>query len=179
MNSGFLSRVRRSARRAGIGLAFLTFTLPTSLSAQQGFATLEEQMTGDQFKAAGLEKLSPQELATLNRWIRDRSLATLATPHGATTVSSADDAVATVNTPSIEEMPRETITTRISGNFSGWDGQTVFKLENGMIWAQTDKDKFYTQEMQNPLVTIEPGMFGAWKLSIEGHDDECKVQRIQ
>lgn len=163
------------SRTAIIGFTCLVISLPAALWAQQDFATLEEQMTGDEFRATGLEKLSPQELAALNEWIRARSLATLDAPRYAT----SGPVTGTPDRSEIEKMPRETIVSRINGTFSGWDGQTVFKLENGMIWAQADKDKFYTQEMQSPTVTIEPGMFGAWNLSVEGHDDECRVQRIE
>ncbi len=48
-----------------------------------------------------------------------------------------------------------------------------------MIWAQADNDKFYTREMQNPQVTIEPSLFGSWRLTVEGHDEDCRVKRIQ
>lgn len=175
MNSGFFSRLRTASRGAILGFTCLVISFPAALWAQQGFATLEEQMTGEEFRATGLDKLSPEELATLNEWIRARSLATLDAPRSATSPSLTGNS----NRSEIEEMPRETIVSRINGTFSGWDGQTVFKLENGMIWAQADKDKFYTQEMQSPTVTIKPGLFGAWNLTVEGHDDECRVQRIQ
>lgn len=180
MNSGSFSHFHATARCAVIGLALLSLALPISLFAQQEFASLEEQMTGEEFRAAGLEKLSPDELATLNDWIRARSLATLDAPRYSTSGSlSAETGGGSVEKPDIEEMPREPIVTRIVGSFSGWDGQTVFKLENGMIWTQADKDKFYTQEMQSPTVTIEPALFGAWKLSVEGYDKDCRVERIQ
>ena len=76
-------------------------------------------------------------------------------------------------------MDKTTITSKLVGKFSGWDGQTTFKLENGMIWQQSDKDKFYIKEIENPVVTIEPGAFGTWKLSVEGYSSKCKVERIQ
>jgi hypothetical protein len=145
-----------------------------------GFSSLEEQMTGKEFSAAGLEKLSPQELNELNSWIRQHSLATLATP---ATKSTAAAAAAGKNgdTPKSDkdDGDRSTITSKLQGKFSGWDGQTVFKLENGMIWAQKSKKKFYTEEIENPLVIIEPGMFGVWRLRIEGIDEDVRVVRIQ
>jgi hypothetical protein len=48
-----------------------------------------------------------------------------------------------------------------------------------MIWAQADKDNFHTKEVKNPTVTIEPGMFGSWRLSVADYDEDCKVKRIQ
>ena len=150
-----------------------------ALGAEEGFSSLEEQMTGQEFEAAGLEKLSPPELESLNGWIRRHSFATLDAPAAGTAVSGADNSVADRRGFKGGKEDRTPITSRIMGPFSGWDGQTVFKLENGMIWTQTDKDKFYLDEVENPVVVIEPRMFGRWELSIEGHDAECRVERIQ
>ena len=55
----------------------------------------------------------------------------------------------------------------------------MFKLENGMIWAQASKKKFHTKEISNPEVVIERGMFGSWYLQVEGVDKDVKVKRIQ
>jgi hypothetical protein len=181
MNTCFLNHFRGFAARAAVVLALVTLLVPASLTAQQGFASLEEQMTGEEYRAAGLDKLSPQELDSLNAWIRSRSLATLDAPRygssqaGASASMGGDD-----DRPDIEEMERKRIMTRIDGSFTGWDGQTVFKLENGMIWVQADGDKFHIKELQNPAVTIEPNFFGGgWMLSVEGYKDDCKVKRIQ
>lgn len=160
-------------------IAFVTVVVSYSLLAAEGFSSLEEQMTGKEFSAAGLDKLSEQELSALNSWIRARSLATL---------DAAPSAVASAAVVSPEDRrgfkdedddERTTINSRILGRFSGWDGQTVFKLENGMIWVQADKDKFYVKEKENPVAIIEPGMFGRWHLTVEGIDSECRVERIQ
>ncbi|HKJ17676.1 MAG TPA: hypothetical protein VJ984_10030 [Xanthomonadales bacterium] len=150
---------------------------PISTMAQSGFASLEEQMTGTQFQAAGLEKLTPEELASLNTWIRMHSLATLDAPRVNDTGAMGSE-VGNEN-PGIDEMEREPIVTRINGTFVGWDGHTIFKLENGMIWAQADKDKFYSRELINPRVVVEPAMFGTWKLSVEGFDEDVRVERLE
>jgi hypothetical protein len=165
-------------------IALMILASTVSAFAQEGFSTLEEQMSGKEFSAAGLDKLTQQELDTLNDWIRRHSLATLATPareSGTPTTAAATDA-SSEDTRGFKgsEQERTPITSRILGNFRGWDGQTVFRLENGMIWAQDDKDKFYLpKETDNAIAVIEPGMFGRWRLHIEGHDTECRVKRIQ
>jgi len=157
-------------------LTILFLAVSTSVSAQQAFSSLEEQMSGHEFHAAGLEKLTPEELTTLNTWIRNRSLATLnaARPPASNTAEDSGTAV-----PSIQDMERSLITSHLVGKFTGWDGQTVFKLENGMIWAQKGKKKFHSEEISNPVVIIESGMFGVWNLRIEGIDEEVRVVRIQ
>jgi hypothetical protein len=156
----------------------LILSIGTPLFAADGFSSLEEQMTGKEFSAAGLDKLTPQELAALNQWIRSRSLATLATPVAAPAATQPEGDRRGFEDEGKDE-DRTPITSRIIGKFSGWDGQTVFKLENGMIWEQTDKDKFFIREVENPVAVIERGLFKTWHLHIEGHDDECRVKRIQ
>jgi hypothetical protein len=162
-------------------IALLTLSIGAALLAAEGFSTLEEQMTGKEFAASGLDKLTAQELSALNAWIRAHSLATLdPAPAVAAAGTATTEAIGDRRGFKDEDSDdRTTITSRIVGHFSGWDGQTVFKLENGMIWEQADKDKFYVKDVENPVVNIEPGMFGRWHLSIEGSDSECRVKRIQ
>jgi len=159
----------------------LLLTVSLSALAAEGFSSLEEQMTGKEYMAAGLDKLSPQELDALNAWIRAHSLATLdqataVASTGASASASGNKDMRGLKTDSSDKSP---ISSTIKGKFNGWDGQTVFKLENGMIWAQADKDKFYIKEVENPKITIEPGMLGSWYLQVEGSNSRCKVKRIQ
>jgi hypothetical protein len=149
--------------------------------AADGFSSLEEQMTGAEYKASGLEKLAPDELAALNNWIRSHSVATLDLPKSSDTTSTESDGrdQRSFENEAMAEMGDEPITSRIKGTFSGWDGSAIFVLENGMIWEQADNDKFYISEVENPGVTIERGMFNTWRLQVEGHDSECRVARVQ
>lgn len=164
-------------------ITFLILSISAPLFAAEGFSSLEEQMTGKEFTAAGLGKLSAAELAALNAWIRAHSLATLDSPPAGQAAATAVAAETGQDMRGFksekEESDRTPITSRIVGRFDGWDGQTVFKLENGMIWGQADKDKFWVKEIENPEVTIKPGMFGTWRLSVEGYNSNCRVERIQ
>lgn len=156
---------------------YLAITVASA--AEEGFSSLEEQMTGKEFAEAGLDKLTQAELDALNGWIRRHSLATLAAADSAAPAVAARSPAEDRRGFKDFEGERTPISSPIVGKFSGWDGQTVFKLENGMIWAQSDKDKFYVKELENPVAIIEPGLFGRWKLHIEGHDSECRVERIE
>ncbi len=156
-----------------------------SLSASQPFSTLEERMTGQEFRETGLHKLSDEELAALNRWIRQRSL-TLEEYRGETTTDRAaparDDATedTTADRRGFEEASeRSPINSRIVGSFTGWRGNTVFELENGMVWRQAENDTFAVREMENPEVEIRPGLFGTWRLSVEGYSSAVRVERVR
>jgi len=181
-------RLARFSRLLGFPMNrfFLTIFLllnSTAAFAQQAFSSLEEQMNGKEFTAAGLDKLTPEELAALNEWIRSRSVATLDAPKasaaGTPAVVSGTGDDRGFEIQNMQDSDRTPITSRLVGQFKGWDGQTVFKLENGMIWEQADKDKFFIKAVENPMITIEPGAFKTWKLTVEGYSSHCKVKRIQ
>jgi len=159
--------------------------MPLSVIAAEGFSSLEEQMSGKEFTTTGLDKLTPGELEALNNLIRSHSVATLHQPKSGSYAVAADaNADAELDERGFKNKKdskedRTPITTRVKGGFTGWDGHTVFTLENGMIWEQADQEKFYTKEVQNPEITITPGMFGTWRLSMVGHNSACRVERIQ
>jgi hypothetical protein len=159
--------------------ALLCLTTTFSVLAAEGFSSVEEQMTGKEFTAAGLDKLSQQELDVLNDWIRRHSVATLDTPKTAAVTSDSGEDRRGLKSDDDDDEERTTISSNLIGKFRGWDGQTTFKLENGMIWVQSDKDKFFIKEVENPVVIIEPGFWGTWRLHIDGFNSECRVKRIQ
>ena len=152
----------------------LVFSPLISAQSEQPFSSLEERMTGSEFTETGLHKLSPDELAALNRWIRVRSIAQREEPSEGSRLPSQPDEV-----PPIDRMAREEFQSRIVGEFSGWSGDTVFRLENGMVWKQDESDRFRLQPVDSPMVTIKPGLFGAWRLSVEGHKRAVRVERIK
>lgn len=155
-------------------VAILVMALgPAQVQAQNSFSTLEEQMTGKEFVSAGLDKLSAEELAALNEWLRTHSVATLETA-----TEPLSDQRGFEN-QTIAEMGKEDVVSTIVGPFSGWDGETIFKLENGMIWKQSEADRFAIPEVQNPPVIIERGLLKSWKLSVEGYNKSVRVRRIQ
>lgn len=156
------------------------FVFSSLLQAQsdQPFSSLEERMTGREFTETGLHKLDPDELAALNRWIRERSIAQYDGP--ADSDSEANGLRRQPGeVPSIERMAREEFQSRIVGEFSGWSGNTIFTLENGMVWKQDESDRFRLQPVDSPMVTIRPGLFGSWRLSVEGHNRAVRVERIE
>lgn len=69
------------------------------------------------------------------------------------------------------------IESAISGDVEGWDGETIFKLENGQIWQQAEYDYTYFYEY-NPDVTIYQTNAGC-RMKIEGEDETVLVKRIK
>lgn len=160
------------------------FLVISTANAQTPFSSLEERMSYDDFQNAGLEKLSPEELTHLNNWIRSHSLGgeegVLLT---AATAAGPQEYPAGFNPDRIgfrdyrgEPVP---IVTRIKGEFDGWRGDTVFEMENGMIWRQIQQDILGIRPRTNPDVTLEPGLFGAWYLKLDGVNKRIQVKRVE
>lgn len=155
--------------------------------AEEAFSTLEERMTGKEFMETGMGKLSPEELAALNQWLRAHSVATLDQARsgaGAAAGAGAATAAEGADTRGFEnqvfsDLDKEDIVANIKGPFSGWRDGTTFVLDNGMIWEQTESSTFFMPETENAKVIIESGAFGVWRLRADGYSRSVRVKRIQ
>ena len=162
----------------------LVWSMHLPAFAADGFSTLEERMSGQEFRATGLGKLTSQELAALNDWLRSHSVATLenatAGPSGRATYDiAAGDMRGFANQPK-DDSRGKVISGNIAGTFNGWEGKgTLFTLTNGMIWQQDEKDSFYVEAVEDPAITIEKSFMGKWHLSMVGQKAKVKVVRIQ
>lgn len=148
--------------------------------AQDSFSSLEERMTGAEFRDTGLYKLTDEELAALNEWIRERSLTEEEAIELNRQRAASDESTAMTDRRGFEDSTDDTpIESRIKGTFSGWSDDTVFELENGMIWEQVRSGTFGMPATENPRVTIRPGSFGSWYLSVDGYNREVLVERVE
>jgi hypothetical protein len=158
-----------------IGLAFAT-----SLAVAQQFSSVEERMSSSDFKAAGLDKLSPEELARLNAFIKGEvEVRTEQARDAGARAQDLNDA-ARIGFADFHGH-REKITSTIPGTFRGWNGGTTFTLENGQVWRQSDSgSQLVGIHRENPVVHISPGlMSGTWYLQVEGYGATTKVERVQ
>ena len=156
-----------------VALFLALVTSPLLAQDEIGFSSLEERMTAAEFRAAGLDKLSDQELAALNEWIRMRSLAEQEA------LALAEQQQRRSGPMPIDDMPEEPFEAVIVGPFDGWSGKTEFELDNGMVWQQVGNDRYTTAPMTNPTVMIRPGLFGNWTLQVEGYNKRTNVRRIR
>ena len=65
----------------------------------------------------------------------------------------------------------------INGNFDGWTGDTIFKLQNGQIWQQSSYDYKY-HYAYSPNVTMYQSGSG-YKMKVDGVDSTISVTRIK
>ena len=133
--------------------------------AQDAYVPIEQRISAAERQAAGLHKLSADELAARNALLRREC-------------SAAGAAAATDPAHARRSAPREAVTGRIKGSFSGWTPGTNLELDDGQVWRVVD-GSLYTNRVDSPAVRIEPGLVGSWYLQVEGRTNRAKVRRVR
>lgn len=136
---------------------------------------IERDMTPEEFKAAGLDKLSAEELARLNVWLGRK-------------IDTASDEAAALAKDKVEQENRgyfhfgsdEPIVGRIAGEFRGFGRGRTYTLDNGQVWRQIDEASLAGVRIDAPEVKINPSLMGnAWYLSVKGYNTRAKVERVK
>ncbi len=96
---------------------------------EEEFPGVRNLMTPEEYRAAGLEKLSPEELESLNKWL--------------IRYTAGDSATLRRSNEEVRKAEENlTIQANITGDFTGWTGETTFKLDNGQVWRQRIGGRF-------------------------------------
>jgi hypothetical protein len=131
--------------------------------------SIEELMTPEEFKAAGLDKLTEDELQHLDAWLQGYRQTTEKRVSAAVT-EKANEEVAKAKADAARTSKRgiDLEVSRVDGRFLGLTGGTIIKLEDGTVWKQANKeDRYQGPNVDHPLVAIRHSAFG-YKMQIEG-----------
>jgi hypothetical protein len=83
----------------------------------------------------------------------------------------------TTKSNSKKDSTPEIIESRIDGEFSGWKGDTVFKLVNGQIWQQIDGRYKYKYKYSPKVLIFRSGV--GYEMQVEGVDGRIRVSRLK
>ena len=140
-------------------------------SAQQaGTASLKERMSPEQVKAAGLNKLSDSELKQLNAWFNGEK--TVVVEKTVIVEKPAEVGI-------VAKQETSDINSRLVGEFKGWRGNTVFTLENGQVWQQSDNKEMYAKKLINPAARLTHSSLAGWRMQVDGYSSWVKVKRVK
>ncbi len=131
-------------------LVALAVSLGGSVSgfAQNDAGGIQQAMTPQEFKAAGLEKLSPGELAKLNAWLQGYR-------------EKAEKKAAT-------REKLQLVVSRVDGVIQGISVGQVIPLEDGTQWQVTRvMNTPFQGNVDHPAAAAYKSFFG-WKLRIAG-----------
>jgi hypothetical protein len=130
-------------------------TKPAGAAPEEMSGSIQQMMTPEEFRAAGLNKLSPDELQKLDAWLQG---------YRTVTEKKATEKA----TARAERTKMDLIVSRVDGTFNGLTGRTVIRLEDGTVWKQANADDRYRPKVtDHPAAAVIHGVFG-YKMQIEG-----------
>jgi hypothetical protein len=131
--------------------------------------TIEKIMTAQEMRDTGIATLNTSQRQALDDWLNRYTLRVLRVAIQQEGTASASASVRTSCSPAIEST--------ISGEIEGWEGETIFKLDNGQIWQQATYayTYFYTYR---PDVTIYQTSAGCL-MKVEDETETVQVKRIK
>jgi len=134
---------------------------------------VEETMRPEEFKAAGLDKLSEDELQHLDAWLQgyrqstQKKAAEQAQAKAEVEIKKAT-AKATEEANKTARTKLDSLVSRVDGNIDGVKGHTQIRLEDGTVWKQANADDRYRAPItDHPAAVVIHSTFG-YKMRIEG-----------
>ena len=137
--------------------------------------SLEETMRPEEFKAAGLDKLSEDEMQHLDAYLQGyrESAKKKATEQAQAKADeeikkAQEQAKATEQANASMRTKLDSLVSRVDGSIEGVKGNTVIRLEDGSVWKQVNRDDhFRAQITDHPAAVVLRTSFG-YKMRIEG-----------
>lgn len=75
------------------------------------------------------------------------------------------------------EQNLEPFEARITGNFRGWNGSTVFTLDNGQVWRQRHGSS-YRHTSSDTRVKFDTNWLGMWEMTVVSSGRTAVVKRL-
>ena len=148
----------------------------TTAEKAEDFPGVKKALTPEQFAASGMSKLSPEERAKLDDYLR--GYFTGATQRVVEKAVSKATAVAVDQAVKENKVrPPELIQSRIAGTVNGWKSGKIFVLENGQHWKVTESGDRYFPGVTDPEVFIVRDIL-SYKMAIAG-GGVARVTRVQ
>jgi hypothetical protein len=147
-------RRRRGALSAfliqtGVAFAAAVAAPGPTLRAADEFPGIRTLMDEAQFTAAGLDKLSAEELERLDAWLLQ--------------YTAGEAPVLREQNAAVREAEKSFNLEARAEDFDGWNGDTLFRLDNGQLWRQRLDGRFAYGGGDN-RVRIERNFLGYFRL---------------
>lgn len=147
--------------------------LAASAAAQAPYVALEQRLDPQQLADVGL---SPAQLQTLNRLLREAEARQPAAPVAVAAPVAAGTPAPAPMFPGLDDGP---IHAAVQGQVAGWQPGTVFTLDNGQQWQVLKGEMKLRAARDNPPIVVVPGIAGRWFLQVDEDLPKARVFRIR
>ena len=190
--------------RAVFTQAFVLLSLCTATSsiAASTFESLDKAMTADERIKSGIDSLNAEQREFLNSWLKARygepaqveasepDTAIVRTPATSVTTEADAQAIETeverrvaaklAATQTGKDNPKNDmpLEARLVGDFKGWTGKTVFRLDNGQVWRQRSAST-YRHKGSDMRVRFEQNWMGGWEMEVLSTGKSVLVKKMR
>lgn len=135
-------------------------------AADDEFPGVKSLMSDAEFEASGLDKLDAEELEALDAWLIRY------------TVGEAP--VLQESNEEVKEADKNyEVVARLGDGFTGWDGKTTFRLDNGQVWSQRLEGRYVYRGPANPEVRISRNWLGFYRMTLVDAKRSIGVSRVR
>lgn len=196
----WLKRHLISLTAVGMTSFMVTFTgLASALESEN----IERMMSAEELVKSGVDTLSTEQRQFLNEWLTEnygRGIESVVTSTAAYERSELSEQPAKLEaTPeAIEaevdrrvaaelaekresehtEQSESAFEARLTGNFTGWTGRTIFKLDNGQVWRQRSSAN-YRHRGGDTRVIFKKNWMGGWEMTMVSSGKTVLVRKVQ
>ena len=153
----------------GLPLVLIVLLLlsPTLSAEDNGaFPGVRALMTEQEYRDAGLDKLTGAEREALNRWLIRYT-------------AEDSQVIYNENEEVIKAVEEQEILSAILPPFNGWWGDTIFKLENGQVWQQRQGGNYPYRGEPKPQVKITKNFMGFFRMELVANGKTVQVKRLK
>ena len=175
--------------------------MPATATADSDFQPLEQAMTKEERSQSGVDSLTAEQRKFLNSWLQQRygpdttNMREAAGSSADTTVQlSSQSTKEKVIEAEVERRVAQELATRkqsakaatydgpfeatLVGDFTGWRGKTVFRLDNGQVWRQRSSSQ-YRHRGSDQRVKFDKNWMGGWEMTVVSSGKSVLVSKVK
>ena len=176
-------------------------TFPLGAQASEP-GSIEDMMSAEERLKSGVDTLTAEQRQFLSDWLREnytrnpaKEVSSPATvpdtspQQAASSEATADTIEAEVDrrvaarladNRASEKKPASdsSFEARLTGNFTGWSGKTVFRLDDGQVWRQRSAAN-YRHRSTDMRVKFKKNWMGGWEMTVVSSGKTVLVSKVK
>ncbi len=171
--------------------------MPAAAFADNDFQSLEQAMTKEERSRSGVDSLSAEQRKFLNNWLQQHyetgptNMQTETDSSANRTVQTSEEQVieaeverrvaqelATRKQPAKAAVNNGPFEAKLVGDFTGWRGKTVFRLDNGEVWRQRSSSQ-YRHRGSDQRVKFDKNWMGGWEMTVVSSGKSVLVSKVR
>ena len=182
-----------------VTLSMMTFPLGAQASEP---GSIEDMMSAEERLKSGVDTLTAEQRQFLSDWLREnyarnpaKAVSSPATvpdtspQQAASSEATADTIEAEIDrrvaarladNRASEKKPASdsSFEARLTGNFTGWSGKTVFRLDDGQVWRQRSAAN-YRHRGTDVRVKFKKNWMGGWEMTVVSSGKTVLVSKVK